>query len=270
MSITGCRNDALVTLLNGLGYQPVMLPRTGLTPPELYVYKNEKLIRRGPLLDYLPPGSTIPALQRGRLDSIQHHQTNKKSLGVAASFLGEALKCVGITSAPKLDLSFAKGLDITFSFEDVTYEALDVAKIDHMLGDLRTGAIPPEDIKGGYLHIAYDYAFAGSLSMRTAGDASRSFDAKAIQMGTYLDLGTQGKFDVTDETTISFASKDGTPAAFAYKVGRLERRGKKWFFYPEEEAGENFLADEQEKEPCLLERGVVLRVEEEDDTRVVG
>ena len=263
MSITGCRNDALVKLLNGVGYQPVLLPRTGLTPPELYVYKNEKLIRRGPLLDYLPPGAAIPDLQRGRLDSIQHHQTDKKSLGVAASFLGDALKCIGITSAPKLDLSFTKGRDITFSFDDVTYEALDPAKIDHMLGDLRTGAIPPEDIKGGYLHIAYDYAFAGSLSMRAAGDSSASFDAKAIQIGTYIDLGSQGKVTATDETTISFASKDGTQAAFAYKIGRLEHRGKKWFFFPEEESGDSFLADENEKEPYLLERGVVLRVEDE-------
>ena len=263
MSITGCRNDALVKLLNGIGYQPVMLPRTGLTPPEMYVYKNEKLIRRGPLLNYLPPGSTIPELQRGSLESIQHHQTDKKSLGVAASFLGDALKCIGITSAPKLDLSFAKGRDITFSFDNVTYVALDPAKIDHMLSSLDTGAIPPEDIKAGYLHIAYDYAFAGSLSMRAAGDGAASFNAKAVQIGTYIDLGAQGKVEATDETTISFASKDGTAAAFAYKIGRLEKRGKKWFFFPEEESGESFLADEHEKEPYLLERGVVLRVEEE-------
>ena len=43
------------------------------------------------------------------------------------------------------------------------------------------------------LHIAYDYAYAGSLSMRTASDTSSSFGAKAIQISTYLDVGTRGK-----------------------------------------------------------------------------
>ena len=71
--------------------------------------------------------------------------------------------------------------------------SLDPAEIDHLLSSLDTGAIPPEDIKAGYLHIAYDYAFAGSLSMRAAGDGAASFNAKAVPIGTYIDLGAQGK-----------------------------------------------------------------------------
>jgi hypothetical protein len=263
MSITGCRNDALVKLLNSVGYQPILLPRTGLAPPEVYIYKNDKLTRRGPLLDYLPEGSTIPALNRGQLDSIEHHETGHKSFSVAASFLGDALKCLGITSAPKLDLSFARDRDITFSFDDVTYEAIDVAKIDHMLGKLVTGAIPEEDIAGGYLHIAYDYAYAGSLSMRSASGYDTKSDATALQIGTYIDLGTQGQVNRKDDSTISFSGKDGAHAAFACKIGRLERRGRKWFFFPEEESGDSFLSDENQKEPYLLERGVVMRVEED-------
>ena len=263
MSITGCRNDALVKLLNSVGYQPILLPRTGLTPPELYIYKNDKLIRRGPLLDYLPEGSTIPELNRGQLDNIEHHQTDKKSFGVAASFLGDALKCIGITSAPKLDLSFARDRDITFSFDDVTYISIDSSKIDHMLDKLNTGAIPKEDIAAGYLHIAYDYAYAGSLSMRAATAFDSKTEAKALQIQTYMDLGTQGQVSVKDDSTISFSSKNGASAAFACKIGRLEKRGKKWSFFPEEDSGDSFLSDENQKEPYLLERGVVMLVEED-------
>ncbi len=92
MSITGCRNDAFVKMLNGIGYQPVLMPRTGVVPPELYVYNNEKLVRRGPLADYLPAGVVIPTPQQGHLSSIEHHETSKKSLSMAANFLGDALK----------------------------------------------------------------------------------------------------------------------------------------------------------------------------------
>jgi len=262
MSITGCRNDALVKLLNGIGYQPVLLPRTGLVPPELYVYNNEKLVRRGSLANYLPEGVVIPPPQQGRLSSIEHHETSKKSMGVAASFLGDALKCIGITSAPKLDLSFTNGHDITFKFDVVTYQAIDPANIDHMLGTLITGAIPPEDIANGYLHIAYEYAFAGSLSMKVARDAGSSWNATAIQVSTFIDLGTQGQVTVASEDTIAFSGASGEIAAFAFKVGRLERRGHKWFFFPEEEAGEGFLADESAPQPYLLERCVVMQVED--------
>jgi len=263
MSITGCRNDALVKLLNGIGYQPVILPRTGVVPPELYVYDNDSLVRRGSLAEYLPKDMVIPPPQQGRLSSIEHHETSKKSLGVAASFLGDALKCIGITSAPKLDLSFTIGHDITFKFDDVTYQAIDPAKIDHMLGKLITGAIAPEVIANGYLHIAYEYAFAGSLSMKVARDADSSWKATAIQIATYIDLGIQGKVTVASEDTIAFSAASGEIAAFVFKVGRLERRGSKWFFFPEEEAGEGFLADEAAPQPYLLERGVVMQVKEQ-------
>ena len=185
------------------------------------------------------------------------------SLSVAANFLGEALKCLGIVSAPKLDLSFVGTRDITFSFEQVTYQAIDPADIDQMLGKLITGAIPEEFITNGFLHIAYEYAFSGSLAMKVGGGAGGSWDAKAVQIGTYIDLGAQGKYKVTGEDTISFSGNNGSIAAFAFKVGRLERRGKKWFFFPEEDAGQGFLADEEKARPYLLERGVVLRVEEE-------
>jgi hypothetical protein len=263
MSITGCRNDDLVKLLNGIGYQPILLPRTGVVPPELYVYNNERLVRRGPLADYLPEGVVIPKPQQGQLSSIQHHETSKKSLSVAANFLGDALKCIGITSAPKLDLSFTNGHDITFRFDDVTYQAIDAAKIDHMLGELNTGAIPPEDISNGYLHIAYEYAFASTLSMKIGRDVDSSWKATAVQVGSYIDLGTEGQVTVASEDTIAFSGKSGENAAFAFKVGRLERRGHKWFFFPEEDAGEGFLSDEAAPEPYLLERGVVMRVEDQ-------
>ena len=99
--------------------------------------------------------------------------------------------------------------------------------------------------------------------MKVARNADVSWKATAVQVATYIDVGTQGKVTVTSEDTIAFSSASGELAAFAFKVGRLERRGSKWFFFPEEEAGDSFLADESAPQPYLLERGVVMRVEEQ-------
>lgn len=261
MAITGCRNDALVKLLNEDGYQPLIFPRTGLVAPWVYTYKDRKLVPQGPLSDFLPAGTPEPPRNRGQLGDIEHHETDNKNVSAASSFLGDALKCIGITSAPKLDLSFVDGSDIAFSFEEVAYDGLDVSKVQRLMPQIDFSSYAKEE--QAYLYIAYEFAFAGKLTMRAASSVSTSFTAKAFQIGTYFDLGSQGQVKVENETKISFAGNNGIVAAFACKIGRLEKRGKRWFFFATEDGGEGFLADEGKPRPFLLERGVVLRVEED-------
>ena len=261
MSITGCRNDALVTLLNAEGYQPLILPRSGLVAPWVYTYKQRKLVPQGPLSDFLPAGTPGPPRNSGKLDDIEHHETDNKNTSAAGSFLGDTLKCIGITSAPKLDLSFAEGHDIAFSFEEVTYDGLDVSKVKQLMALVDFSTYAKEE--QAYLYIAYEFAFAGKLMMRSSSSFISSVTGKAIQIGTYFDLGAQGQAKMESETKISFAGTNGVTAAFACKIGRLEKRGKRWFFFATEDGGEAFLADEGKPKPFLLERGVVLRVEDE-------
>jgi hypothetical protein len=261
MSITGCRNDALVTLLNAEGYQPLILPRSGLVAPWVYTYKQRKLAPQGPLSDFLPAGTPAPPRNSGQLGDIEHRETDNKSTSAAGSFLGDALKCIGITSAPKLDLSFAEGHDIAFSFEEVTFDGLDVSKVKQLMALVDFSTYAKEE--QAYLYIAYEFAFAGKLMMRSSSSFVSSADGKAFQIGTYFDLGAQGQAKMESETTISFSAKNGVTAAFACKIGRLEKRVKGWFFFATEDGGEGFLADEGKPKPFLLERGVVLRVEEE-------
>jgi hypothetical protein len=105
--------DALVALLNGYGYQPIFLPRTGLKPPDLYTYirRQGHLIRRGSLLRYLPDHPTLEPLN-GKLANIEHKQTSGKDIGAAVSFLESALRCIGIENVPKLDLRFTGGIHL--------------------------------------------------------------------------------------------------------------------------------------------------------------
>jgi hypothetical protein len=264
MASTGCRNDDLVKLLNRAGYQPIVLPRTNVQPPEMYTYANDQLIRRGPLADYLAPGTEIPPLRKGKLGNMQHKRSSRKQHDAAAAFLGDALQCIGIISMPKIDLSFAKKCELTFSFTGVTYAAVDSSRIDHLLGGLRTGAIPQDYIDAGQLHIAYDYAYAASLIMQRSQSSKASANFKAIKIQQFIDVGDNIHVEVDSETTISFRSTSGHPAAFAYKLGRLWRQGDGWAFFPEEVMGEGWVGDEGEKIPYLLERGVVLKVETED------
>ena len=249
--------DALVELLNSLGYQPVFLPRTGVVPPELYNVANGRLVRRGPLKDYLPAaGDLVPT--EGALADIAHRQTTKKQLKGAASFLERALKCIGIASAPKLDLSFTRSTELVFAFADVTYKSVDPSRLDLMLKDIATGAIPAAYVEDG-LHLAYEYIYARRLLLSRADGAGFDDDI-AGKIGSFVDLGQSGSVSVDSATTISFAGRDRLPVAFAYKAGQLTLDRGTWSFYPEEVVRG---AEGDAHLPFLIEPGRVLEIDGE-------
>jgi hypothetical protein len=257
--------DALVKVLNKLGYQPVFLPRSGVSPPELYVYANKRLTRRGPLADYLPTEVNLPKPIRGRLADIEHKHTSAKRQQEAISFLGQALRCIGIDSPPKLELSFVGGNDFSFAFTDVSFEALNPSTLDtKVFARLNTGAIPEEQIETGKLHIVYEYAYAKTILMRRADSMAFKNQVTLANIHDFLNLGTSGEAKVENETTISFRNTAGRPAAFAYKAGQIKRRDGSWEFFPEEVVTHGFFGDEDgvapETRPFLPARGVVLAV----------
>lgn len=264
MAFTGCRNDALTVLLNSLGYQPLVLAKTGLKAPFVYSYCNTKLEPIGPLSDYLVTGTAQPEIDTDKVPEIARKETDRKSGSAIASFLGDALQVVGITSAPKLDTSLSHGTDFVFSFDDVTSEGLTYSKVAKLLHSIDHDALsdlPPGALESGYIHIAYEFLFAGSLGMRAASGWSASFDAKAIQVNGLIDVGASGKMEATSGTSLSFKAASAQRVAFACKMGWLKKTARSLELHIHEDAGEGFLADEGGPQPYLLERGVVIRAE---------
>jgi hypothetical protein len=249
-------SDVLVRALNGLGYQPVFLPRTGLEPPEIYHLSKKGLVRHGPLADCLPPGTSFKHTT-GALGDIEYKYTSAKSHSGACTFLGNALRCIGISSIPKIDLSFSGTNELSFAFSGVTYDSVDPTKIGPLLVDFRAAAIPMDYVESGLLHIAYEYAFAKSVLLSRSDNREFAEDISG-RVGEFIDLGTRGKVRVESRTTLSFAGAGGDVAAFAYKAGRLEKTGERWTFRPEDvQRG----APAGSERPWLAAPGVVLSVD---------
>jgi hypothetical protein len=218
-------SDALVKLLNSYGYQPVFLPRTGVAPPELYNFADHKLIRRGALATYIK-GSVVFQPTTGRLSSIEGRITSGKKVGAAVGFLKNALAVLGLGSLPKIDLSFAGSHDFVFSFVNVTYQSIEPAVLDPIIQGLTMPlAIPDEYVSAGAMHIAYEYVYASTLTMSRLDGKTFSGDVSG-GIGNYIDLGLSGKVQVTGNSTVSFSAKDDNVAAFAYKAGRLQKKGR--------------------------------------------
>ena len=224
--------DALVKMLNSYGYQPVFLPRTGVVPPELYNFANKRLVRQGELARFFAkPVNFKPT--KGKLGDLQGKITSSKRSSAAVGFLQRALQALGISGMPKIDLSFAGSKEFVFAFSDVTYQSVDPAVLDGILQDLSIPlAIPDAYVQMGGLHVAYEYAYANTLNMSRSD--GKKFDADISgNLGTYVDLGAKGSVELKGNSTISFSSKSGQVAAFAYKAGQLHKSGTRWTFEPE-------------------------------------
>lgn len=255
--------DALVRELNRLGYQPVFLPRTGVTPPELYNYErqNQRLVRRGALREYLPAAAALQPT-RGQLGDINYRYTSEKKLDAAVSFLETALKCIGISAVPKIDLGFAGSKDFSFAFTDVYYLSVDPARLDGVIRDLSTQGIPQSYVDAGQLHVAYEYAYAKELLMSRGDKRAFTHDIQG-DVGTYFDVGLEGSVSVASASTISFKNAKGDAAAFAYKAGKLARENGQWVLYPEVVSKGNLIG---EREPYVPQPAIVLTAETDPTT----
>jgi hypothetical protein len=248
--------DALVRELNRLGYQPVFLPRTGVTPPEVYTYVREqkRLVRNGPLQEYLPAAANLKPTD-GRLGDIEYQYSSEKKLDAAISFLETALKCIGIDAIPKIDLGFTGSKSFSFAFTDVTFLSVDPARLGQIIGGMSTKGIPQAYVEGGRLHLAYEYAYAKQLLMSRGDKQSFSEDISG-NVGAYIDLGVKGSVSVASTSTISFKGTAGS-AAFAYKAGLLARENEEWVLYPEEVSKHGL---SEIRTPYLPQAAVVLPV----------
>jgi hypothetical protein len=253
--------DALVRELNRLGYQPVFLPRTNVEPPEIYAYSrpNKRLVRYGALREYLN-GSPAIKLNGGNLGDIKYTYTSSKRVSAAVSFLENALKCIGISGTPKIDLSFTGAEEFGFSLTDVTYRSFDPAQLGRVLSDFTPRSIPSELVEQGHLHVAYEYAYAKELLMGRADKQSFATNIGA-NLAQYVNVGVEGEVSVASNSTISFKNKRGLSAAFAYKAGKLVREGRNWVLAAEEISVGGAL---EERIAYVPQRAVVLVVDERD------
>jgi len=255
-----CRNDALVKVMNGVGYNPILLPRTGIEPPFIYTYENKELKPWGRLTTAVPAGSLPSQLNGGVQNDISFTQSSRMTLEAAGNFLEDALRCIGVNSAPKLDLNFARGSQITFSFSSVTWRGLDPADVAIALNKgFDPVGLDESKVRLGMVHVAYDYAYADEIEMTLTQDVSDNIDLKAIKIDTFIDLGGKAEYKVKTSKTLTFKSK-GDPAAFACKVGQVKPARQGWTFNATEIVGRNFAPEEGPPAPYLLSRGQVLVV----------
>ncbi|CDX57351.1 hypothetical protein MPL1032_210082 [Mesorhizobium plurifarium] len=262
MTVLPCRNDLFVQMLNQAGYHPIVLPRSNITPPDIYLFDDDSFIRWGKLATAVPKGSLPKVTVDGALPAFEQKTTSEKSAKGAASFLASALSCLGITGAPKIDLSVAAGKEVTFSFIGTTYREISPAEVSHaLLQGFDPAGIPAEKVRIGCIHVAYNYAYATGLHMQIGTREKGAVKLTAAQIEGIVDVGAQAQVALVEGTTISFTSKR-EPVAFACMVGQVKAKRGGWTFEPKEAPGLNYTGNEGDSRHYLMRKGVVLVVDD--------
>jgi hypothetical protein len=262
--------DALVELLNREGYQPFSIPRTNVDAPDVLTVVNKEMRFWGRLHKFYDTndGTPIPevAPTAGRSPDIELQHTTRKKLGLATSCLQSLLKCIGLTSFPKIDLSFCGDASLTFRVSGVTYRRVDPVDLNPFLQRFSQRNIPDEYVDEGAVHTTYEYLYAERLLMQLSSGQELQAELSG-SIGDYIDLGTQGDVAVRDRSTLEFTSKNGDAVAFAFRSGRLERAGNKWTLYIHESA---LGRETHEQRLWVPARGELLRAANDIEVNRVG
>jgi hypothetical protein len=129
-------NDPILTMLKSAGYSVVRLPKADIRPLQLLSRTGKDLDRLGELSTLLVAGSKV-ALPPIRADVatavVAGQRTSDLSAGVGLSILGNFLGAMG-GSTLGLEANYKQAKTLSFEFQDVLADSVEVAALDQYLG----------------------------------------------------------------------------------------------------------------------------------------
>lgn len=129
-------NDPSLALLKEYGYNVFRYPRPDARPLDLLTLSGKDLVRLGPLSDLTDKdGVVLPGITEGKPGiNISGKQTAKLDLSLGLTLLDTFVSALGGNAEVKA--VYGKARSITFSYEAVVEESVDLTKLDAFLNKL--------------------------------------------------------------------------------------------------------------------------------------
>lgn len=256
--------DALVSRLNELGYQAVFLPVTDVESPEIYCAVDGRLLRYGPLVDWIRSVKVAPFKPvGGEIPDLKHVHTSSKKFSASLKFMQAALRCLGASFAPDFGLSSLREKKLLFSISGVTFSGVSPGLIERVLGFLDPALARKAGPSGGQLHIVHEYLYASKLLIHSRVWSSREARLK-LSLEEFSEVETNARITQEDDFTIAFSHPEGKKVACAYRAGWLRREGDLWNFLPNVIVRATTGAEQSG--PYIPSPGQTLWVEPDDET----
>jgi hypothetical protein len=218
------RAELLMNFFSTKGYQPILVARSNLRPPDIYLLDEDQYQRFGPLSDVLSEeiqfklsSGVAPALEtvevKGRTGSFKFMQNLLERFG----WLGTA------KAAGNLNLSG----DEIFRLRNVTLMTVAPVEIEAALNkSLDSKKLGLERIKAASVHVVYEYLYSGGLDVTLGNQSNASIDLKAdVFKSAEAEAAASARRDSVDTTA---HHNKGEPVAVAFKAAQLTRTGSAW------------------------------------------
>ena len=124
------RNEALLKFFNELGYQPILVAKSDLVPPEVYLLDEEKYRRYGALRDLLDHTDRIPEPVSSVVAEIERIRSKAREARIGFSFFQQLLELLGLAGYVQGAAGAAAAGDTVFRFGQVTSQAVDPGMIE--------------------------------------------------------------------------------------------------------------------------------------------
>ncbi len=229
-------SDPLLNALKASGYSVVRLPKADIRPLQVLQKRGKDLDRLGELTTLLVPsvGATLPGVSANQqAASISGQRSGTVSLGVGLSFLGNVIGAMG-GSKMGLDVQYKNAKTVTFEFNDVFEDRIEVLKLDQFLATADVNSLS---------RYAAELMEADELYVTTATLKTRKISVEAKQSNqvpVQVDVpvvqqvvGANVKVSVEADASAKVTYEGNVPLVFGFQAVQLfYEQGKYTAFRP--------------------------------------
>lgn len=217
-------NDPYLDALRSFGYNVVRLPRADVSPLQLLARRGDTLDRLGDLATVVLPGDSVP-LPRIRKDTpaanLSGRRSGDLSLGVGLSLLGTVIGAMG-GSKLGLELGYKNAKSVSFEFQGVLEDRVDVAALDQYLTDADVSPLSTHVTR--LLDADSVYVTTATLKSRAIAVEAKSSKSTGVDVSVPEIRGVVGgnvKVGPEAATASKVTFEGSLPLVFAFQAVRL-------------------------------------------------
>ena len=217
-------NDPLFTLLRSFGYNTVRLPKATIKPLQLFTKKNNQFYALGSMSGvFISHGNiNLPNItENQQASAISGKKSGDLSLGVGFSILNGILSAFG-ASAIGLDIEYKQARTISFKYEDVLSDSIEMTQLDQFLTEADIN--PSSKCVGDLLEADQVYVTASTIKSQKftiLPQTSREtkIDVKIPEIQKIV--GGNVKVSSTNEESSAITFEGSTPLVFGFQAWQL-------------------------------------------------
>jgi hypothetical protein len=226
----GC-NDPYLKALRSFGYNVIRLPKADMAPLQLLARNGGALGRIGDLSTVILPRGAValPAVKRDTpAASLSGQRSGTLSVGVGLSVLGSIIGAMG-GSKLGLDLAYKNARSVTFEFQDVLEDRIEVAALDQYLSDADVSPFSThvgQLLEADQIYVTTATLKSNKIAVEARGAKEHGLDVSIPELKGVVGGNVKVGAASASASTVTF--EGSLPLVFGFQAARLVYDGGRY------------------------------------------